>query len=748
MTTSKATKNSSSSSESSFDPRLIWISICRSWYWAGPLGLVLAGLAAFWVIQNFVPQYRASCILGVNKVSRFKGQGLLDAPRNLAQTESLIIKNDVVTRSVLTNPACVSYEELSDPETAERNLVANIKVVAAGADDRMVISFVGSDPEKVKVICNALADSYLRYREITNNRSVETFSNWLKQEIIQNMAEVTSLRELAKELNGGNPTGGLRENVFENIMNDSQLNHISKLKMQIVTLEQEVKIGHAKLEAAHDFAKIELEELEKKFGPDGNSLVSEISEQEILMRVSNDVELTRAKSEQRARQFAIERIPPVNLGKIRAARQKLLAADRAVQSETKLARERAIAAIQYFARQKQQSRDALGGSKKSNLYDQARNKIKATLSSAKTAQEHLEVRLAILVSEYEEERAIIQRNADEDLELQFAIDDYQRSREVLEGLKAHEGLARANSQSAVISIAPATLPRTPIEELPYKKLILACLAGLGAPFTLGLLLELRSQRLTNAAMCDRNGLSVIGEVARLPAGQRSIKGKRIFEESVDALRSNLFLSLETEQTRSIAVVSSMSGEGKSCVSSQIALSIAKATGKTVLLVDCDLRCPDQHDIFGLEMGPGITSVLAGKVKFKDAVDKSLGELVHVLPAGMLSTSPHRLVTRQSMAKFVEKALTEYEYVVIDTAPVLSAGESLAVASAVDATLLCVMRDFSRVDHVRRTTRRLDAAGVNVAGTIFSGISAQGYAYRYGDYDYSAGLTVEQTDKVI
>ena len=98
-----------------------------------------------------------------------------------------------------------------------------------------------------------------------------------------------------------------------------------------------------------------------------------------------------------------------------------------------------------------------------------------------------------------------------------------------------------------------------------------------------------------------------------------------------------------------------------------------------------------------------------------------------------------------MAKFVEEALKEYEYVVIDTAPVLSAGESLAIAAAVDATLLCVMRDFSRIDHVARTTRRLEAAGVNVAGTIFSGISARGYAYRYGNYDYAAGMTIEQAD---
>ena len=745
MTNSKPTKNRDSSSEPSFDPQLIWISVRRSWYWAVPAGLVLAGLAALLVIQNFVPEYRATHILGVNRVSSIKGLGLLEAPRNLAKTESLLIKNDVVTRSVLADPECVSYQELSSPETAERNLVGAIKVSAAGAEDRMQISFVGSDPEKVTLICNRLAESYLRYREIADGKSVEFFKRWLEPEIEQKKKEVARKRREVESLTQGSPVGGLRENAFQNALNDTQLSHINNLKSQIIALDQQVEMGQARVAIVKDRAKADREKLEEKFGQ-GDSVVAKISEHEIQTRISNDPELAQAKRMQRARQLFLEQIQDnVRLDRRRAAQAKLYAADRAVESESNLARQRAIADLQAVAQRQQQSRKAVDESKRSQQYAEAKNRIEAAVTSAETAQEHLEMRLSILEENYQQEREMLQKSSGDDLQLQFAHDDYQRARLILEQLLGHGGLVRANRQSAVISIAPATRPRTPIEELPYKKLLLACLAAFSVPFGLGFLLEFRSQRLTNAAMCDRNGMSVIGEVARLPAGLRSVKGKRVFEESVDALRANLFLSLETESTRSIAVVSSMSGEGKSCVSSQIALSIAKATGKTVLLVDCDLRCPDQHEIFGLEMGPGITSVLAGEVKFKDAVNKSLGELVHVLPAGKLSASPHRLVSRESMAKFVEEALKEYDYVVIDTAPVLSAGETLAVASAVDATLLCVMRDFSRIDHVSRTTRRLEAAGVNIAGTIFSGISARGYAYRYGDYDYSAGMTIEHTD---
>ena len=90
-----------------------------------------------------------------------------------------------------------------------------------------------------------------------------------------------------------------------------------------------------------------------------------------------------------------------------------------------------------------------------------------------------------------------------------------------------------------------------------------------------------------------------------------------------------------------------------------------------------------------------------------------------------------------MKTLVDDALKDYAFVVFDTAPVLSAGESLAVASAVDITLLCVMRDLSRKDNVTRTTRRLEAVGATLAGTVFSGVSARKYAYRYGDYNYAS-----------
>ncbi len=195
------------------------------------------------------------------------------------------------------------------------------------------------------------------------------------------------------------------------------------------------------------------------------------------------------------------------------------------------------------------------------------------------------------------------------------------------------------------------------------------------------------------------------------------------------------LNRETSGIRTVAIASSMSGEGKSSVASQLAISIAKASGKTVLLVDGDLRSPDQHAIFGLELNPGLAKVLSGEAKLSDAIDRSLGALIHVLPAGRMNQSPHRLLSASAIRELLDEALAEYEYVVIDTAPVLAAGETLAVTAEADATLICVMRDVSRMDSVMRCSRRLEASGANVVGTVFSGVPSSEYAYRYGDYRY-------------
>ena len=340
------------------------------------------------------------------------------------------------------------------------------------------------------------------------------------------------------------------------------------------------------------------------------------------------------------------------------------------------------------------------------------------------------------------EKRRLEKTSDNSVDLLFAKEDMAVASEVLAKLKMRVAAIRTERRrgDALQTIAEAKPPSRPVAEAPWKKIFVYSGGAFAVPFMLGLLWEFRTQRVTDSSKMQRSlSLPVVGEVSRLPTGARSGRSQRVFEESIDSLRANIFLSRQTGDARSIAIASSMSGEGKSSVASQLAVSIAKATGETVLLVDADLRSPDQHDIFGLQMGPGLCKVLRGEVELDDAVDKTLGDLVHVLPAGKLTDSPHRLLSTSGMRDLMDTALDKYGYVVVDTAPVLAAGETLAVTASVDVTLLCVLRDVSRIENVTRTTRRLEAAGATLAGTVFSGIPARQYAYRYGDYRYATAI---------
>jgi capsular exopolysaccharide synthesis family protein len=345
-----------------------------------------------------------------------------------------------------------------------------------------------------------------------------------------------------------------------------------------------------------------------------------------------------------------------------------------------------------------------------------------------------------LEAAFDAEKTRLEQFAGETADLYFAQQQYDQAAAILEKLNMRIASLRTERQrgATVQTLAKATPPASPIEEVPTKKILVASGAAFVLPFLVALAWEFFIKRVSGPSSIEsRNLMPLIGEVARLPSGVFTKGKKRVFEESVDALRANLLLSSELGELRTFAVTSSMSGEGKSSLSSQLAVSVAKATGERVLLIDADLRSPDQHHLFGLEMGLGLSGVLSGRVSLDAAIDRSLGGLLHVLPAGHLTASPHRLLSPSALRDLVDQATGElgYRYVIFDTAPVLSAGETLAVAAEVDATLLCVMRDVSRVDSLERTSRRLEATGATIAGIVFNGVPSREYAYRYGDYRY-------------
>jgi capsular exopolysaccharide synthesis family protein len=197
----------------------------------------------------------------------------------------------------------------------------------------------------------------------------------------------------------------------------------------------------------------------------------------------------------------------------------------------------------------------------------------------------------------------------------------------------------------------------------------------------------------------------------------------------------MLLSESTSTHRVFAVTSAVSGEGKTSHVSQMGISLARATGKRVLIVDADLRSPNLHEIFEAKFEPGLAGVLRGQCEIADAIVEEVAEGVHLLPAGRVTTNPHKYLGNGAIPKLVAKLREFYDYVVIDTPPILCASEALVVAKAADGTLLCALRDVSRSRQVRLASERLNMAGVNLMGAVLSGTSARRYASTYGNYAY-------------
>jgi len=248
---------------------------------------------------------------------------------------------------------------------------------------------------------------------------------------------------------------------------------------------------------------------------------------------------------------------------------------------------------------------------------------------------------------------------------------------------------------------------------------------------------------------EQERLRVLGEVPNLPvlsrhsrfARSRRVKsGVRMFEETVDSLRTSLILSKSLREMHVLAVTSAISGEGKTTIASQLAMSLARATNEPTLLVDGDLRSPDVHQVFDIENEAGLAQFLEHRSSLADAVVASWYERLHVLPAGRLQSSPHRLLGNGGLKALLEEARPLYRHIVIDTPPVLVAGETMVIAAAADATILCTMRDVSRHEQVRKAHERLAEADANVVGCVFSGVSVREYRYRYGHYEYGKAAT--------
>lgn len=205
-------------------------------------------------------------------------------------------------------------------------------------------------------------------------------------------------------------------------------------------------------------------------------------------------------------------------------------------------------------------------------------------------------------------------------------------------------------------------------------------------------------------------------------------------ESYRQLRTAVLLSSASHAPRTILVTSSQPAEGKTTTSTNLAISLSQ-TGSSVLIVDCDLRRPRLHKVFGVKNSRGLSNYLSGTGELAALVQPALPNLF-VLPVGPLPPNPAELLGSNRMKQTVELLQNSFDYVILDSPPVASFADSLILSSMVEGVIIVVKAGITSREMANRTKSHLQTVGAKVLGAVINHIKLQPHDYYYYSTYYS------------
>ena len=303
------------------------------------------------------------------------------------------------------------------------------------------------------------------------------------------------------------------------------------------------------------------------------------------------------------------------------------------------------------------------------------------------------------------------------------------------------------SPTRVALIQEADVPQT--RDMSRKR-NLAGVAGVGSLFVSLLIIgviEFHARRMTEPQdVSETLGLNLLGTLPAMPKSllfwkqpkqARMAVWNNALIESIDSVRSILLHSGDEEQRKVIMVASASPGEGKTTLACQLAGSLARA-GRKTLLVDCDIRRPRVHELLNVPLEMGLSELLTEGLLVSQVTHRTTEPNLHVIPAGQMNETALQAIARDGAADLFAELRQEYEFVIVDTSPVLYVADGGAIGRNVDGAVLTVRSHTSRLPQVAVACERLEMLGIDIVGAVMVGVrqTLSGYGYSY-DYHYGS-----------
>lgn len=323
----------------------------------------------------------------------------------------------------------------------------------------------------------------------------------------------------------------------------------------------------------------------------------------------------------------------------------------------------------------------------------------------------------------------------------------QRNYTLLENLhifllqkRSEAAISKASNTSDILIVNP---PKSGAAIYPKSRVnyIIALVVGLCLPLFVFSLIEFFDNRIQSREDIEKlTSIPFIGGVGHKKDNSNNLEvfthPKTVIAESFRALRSNLNFFLNKKDKAVFMITSSISGEGKTFTSINLA-SVLALSGKKTLIVGADMRRPKLYDDFGLSNDLGLSTYLAGLSTIEQVIQHTNFENLDLVSGGPVPPNPSELLLTSRMDDFLKDAKLLYDFIIIDTPPLAIVTDAFVLSPYADHTLFLVRQDYTPKDLLKTAQDFFSSGKLTNVSIVFNDIYRSGPGYGYG-YNYNYG----------
>jgi succinoglycan biosynthesis transport protein ExoP len=717
-----------------FDPRLFLKSFRRRWPLATGMGILLAAVVGS-VVWLALPaaKYSTQSVLRVSMYPPkiiFNTSEVLADYRTFQKTQTELIRSRYVLGPASRDPRVTNLRIIREQPDPAEWLERQIQVSFPSGSELLVISMTSANPDELEPIVNSVVEAYMvtvvEEEHKARSDRLEQLRKMLEAYRKELKSSRESIRKSADQLGSDDKATLVMKQGF-------MLENLHQLERELLAIQAELRKYNSYVAVIR--AKQKEEEQAAKRPPAAGPGRAEGARAALTFDAALEARV-EADSQTLALHAQVDRLSGEYTrlrGKVRDPVDPAVTAKRtALQS----ARDELDA---HRGRLRQAHRNGVGRGPDGDAVGESPASDLALLNDRVDVLRRNEAELAKEVERYRLE--IVKLNG-QTIDLQNEQDAIQITDATAKRIGAEvEALeVELKAPRRIVKLADAE----PARKKDNNRQVMICGGASFGAFALALMAvsfwEMKAMRIGSVdEVVTDLGLALVGTLPALPArGTRVSKAEDqrwqgLLVESIDATRTMILHASRVDSIRAVMITSAMKGEGKTSLAAHLATSLARA-GRKTLLIDCDLRRPALHQLFDVARMPGLCELLRGEYEINDVIRPTPAEELNLIPAGHCDGLSLQAIAQDGFRDILTVLKKRYDFIIVDSAPVLPVVDTMLVSQQVDAVLFSVMRDVSRVPLVQAAHERLATLGVKMLGAVVSAAERRDYMHTY-DYEY-------------